>query len=186
MSGENENLRIEPTRESIQTWAERPYLTHTLRNRLRNAEVIIVPNEGYAEDADLLYFPVRTEELFHFLRERGHDAFSVEICIEDSDYKELALHADLLTIATVVVQLVVAPVVVQLILDYLRRRLGNREKDSEVKSKLTIVDEANGRSLDLSYKGPAAEYKDVMVAAISKMAEQTDSGSKRRPPQSEN
>ncbi len=54
----------------------------------------MIPTEGYAERPDLVYFPHGTGDLFHFLTEKPADNLMVDVCIEEEDYKEVALHAD--------------------------------------------------------------------------------------------
>lgn len=152
--------------ESFQTWIDRPYIGEELRRQLAGANVLIVPSEGFLERTDLRHFPTGTEELFHFLRENAPENLSVDICIEDADYRELALHADWLMIATTVVTSVAAKVTAELIWKYIQQRVGSRSKDTSVKSQLIVVDAERGLSLQLSYEGPANEYRAVIVGAI--------------------
>lgn len=165
-------LVVQDSQESIQTWTSRSYISDELREQLSKANVLVVPNEGYGDRADLVYFPGGTEELFHFLRESVQENLFVGICIEDEDYKELVLHVDLVIIAGFVVTSLVAPLAVDLIAEYIKRRVGKREAETEVRSKLTVCDEITGRSVHFSYEGPASEYRDVMVNAIQEPSEQ--------------
>lgn len=170
MSSDKALLIEEASTESFQTWIKRPYLGDSLREQLSKANVLVVPNEGYGERTDLVYFPSGTAELFQFIRESGKENISTEVCIEDKDYKEVALHADLVIIATFVVTSLVAPLAVDLIAEYIKQRLfGKREDETEVRAKLTVYDEKNGRSIDFSYKGPAPGYHEVMTKAISQL-----------------
>jgi hypothetical protein len=164
-------LVIENTEESISTWASRPYITEGLHQQLLEANFLIVPNEGYGDRADLVYFPVGTERLFGFLRGSTQEGLSVDICIEDEDYKEVALHADLMIIARFVVTSLVAPLAVKLIAEYIKDRIKGRQKEIEVRSKLVVNDSTTGRSVKLSYEGPATEYRDVMVKALQELSE---------------
>jgi hypothetical protein len=162
-------LVLETSQESIQSWANRPYISDALREQLLKANVLLVPTEGFRERADLV-FPQGTEELFQFLRESPRENITVDICIEDKDYKELMLHADLLIIiASFMATSIVAPVVVDLIAEYIKRRLGSRETETIVRSELSVYDEKTGRSVRLSFEGPASAYHDTMTTAIQKM-----------------
>jgi hypothetical protein len=164
-------LAIESTEESIATWASRPYITKELHQQLLKANFLIVPNEGYGDRADLVYFPVGTEQLFGFLRGSTLEGLSVDICIEDEDYKEVALHADLMIVAGFVVTSLVAPLAVELIAEYIKDRAKRRQREIEVRSKLVVNDSTTGRSVKLSYEGPATEYRDVMVKALQELSE---------------
>lgn len=170
MKSKEPTLVVETSQESIYSWINRPYISDALRAQLSKANVLLVPTEGFCERADLV-FPVGTEELFQFLRESQRENLLVDICIEDKDYKELALHADLLIIASFVVTSIAAPVVADLITEYIKRRLGLHETDSIVRSELTVYDEKTGRSVRLSYEGPASEYHARVVTAIRNLNE---------------
>jgi len=157
---------VQDSRESISTWVNRPYISNKLREQLLRANVLLVPSEGYADQTDLVFFPSGTEELFHFLRESQREGLSVDICIEDKGYKEIARHADLLFIVDFIVKDIVAPLLVALIADYFIRRSGSGASETTVKSKITVCDEKNKRSMSLSFEGPASDYRDTMGNAI--------------------
>src|SRR6266571_2792917 len=99
----NPELTRESSQESIQTWAERVYIGSKLRRQLTKANALIVPNEGLGDQGDLLYFPEGTEEVLQFLKSSASDGLTVDIAIEEKDYKELSLRADWLMIAGFVV-----------------------------------------------------------------------------------
>ena len=168
MTSERPTLVQEISRESIESWCNRPYIGDALRDQLLRANVLLVPIEGFRERTDPM-FPQGTEELLQFLRESPDEDIKVDICIEDQDYRELALHFDLLVLAGAVVTLVVAPVVADLISEYIKRHLGSREPEAIVKSELIVYDEISGRSVRLSYEGPASAYRDTMANAIHGM-----------------
>lgn len=171
----NKALLLESGTESLQTWIKRPFVGDNLRQQLSKANVLVVPNEGYGDRVDLIYFPSGTAELFQFIRESGMENLSVEICIEDADYKEVALHADILIVATFVVTSLIAPLAVDLISEYIKQRLFcRREDETEVRAKLTVYDEKDKLSIDLTYKGPAPEYRKVMMKALSKLSSQKE------------
>jgi hypothetical protein len=129
------------------------------------ANVLLVPIEGFRERTDPM-FHQGTEDLLQFLRESPNEDIRVDICIEDEDYRELALHLDLLVLASAVVTLVVAPIVADLIAEYIKRRLGSREPETIVRSEMFVYDERTGRSVRFSYEGPASAYRDTMANAI--------------------
>jgi hypothetical protein len=157
---------ISESKESFQTWVNRPYIGAALREQIQKANALIIPTEGYADRDDVVFFPVGTEELFRFLRSSKHENLEIDICSEDADYRELARHSELLIIASFLVTAIVAPVVADLIADFIKRRLGSREKESTVKSEIIIQDEQTERSIRISYEGPASDYRETMAKAI--------------------
>lgn len=159
-------LVVRPSDETIDTWINRPYVSNELRGQLSAANVLLVPTED--EQASRVYFPAGTERFFRFLQTSEQQSLSVDICIGDKDYQELALYADWLIIADLVVKVVVAPVVVYLICDYLEQRLGRRAQ-TQVKSRLTIQETGSERStIQIDYEGPASEYRDVATEALTR------------------
>ena len=166
-------INVKPSDKTFQAVIQREYIGKELQENLLNANVLVVPNEGYGDRTDLVYFPSGTTDLYQFLQERQTEDFRIGVCIEDKDFKEVALHADCLIIAQFVVSSIVVPLLVDLLAEYITQQLGKRRDETNVKSKLTIVDEQNGRQYEYSYEGPAAEYRDVMTKAISKIGIQS-------------
>ena len=162
-------LIVELSQETFQTFINRPYISSELRERLSGANVLLIPNEGYGGKKELVYFPSGTAELFHFLEERKTENLNVDICIEEKDYKEVALHFDWLMLASFVVTSLVAPLIVNLLTEYIKKRQGKREPDTIVKHTLVVCDEKEGRYVCLSYEGPAPKYHDTMLNAISNL-----------------
>ncbi len=180
-------LKVESSDKTFQTVIRREYISKKLQEDLVNANVLLVPNEGYGDRTDLIYFPSGTTDLYQYLRERQTEDFKIGICIEDKDFKEVALHADWLIIAQFVVSFVIAPLFVDLLAEYIKQHLGKRRDETCVKSRITIIDEQHGRGIECTYEGPAAEYHEVMMKAISKLAlpspqipEKTNKKRKRR------
>lgn len=166
----NPEVTEEGSQESIRTWASRPYISSTLRRELAAVDALIVPNEGYGDQADLIYFPEGTEEVLHFLQASAGEALTVDIAIEEDDYKEISLRADWLTIAGLVVKFGVAPIVVGLLGDYIKKRLGKRIDQTIIKSTITVSEEKGKRSAAITYEGPASRYAEVMSNEVKNIS----------------
>jgi len=159
-------VRVRPSNESFLTWIERPYISHETRARLSTASALIVPREGYGERSDLLYFPTNTDDLLLFLQDAETDELRVDICIEDQDYQELALYADFISIAPMVVASGVMSLLVNLISDWVNRRAGKHAEHTEVRTTLIAHNSRTGDSLAFSYEGPASLYRESMSATL--------------------
>lgn len=164
---DDSRLTVRPSAESLVTWANRSYITDRTREQLLLADVLIVPNEGHIDRPDLVYFPVNTEDLLLSLKETEELGFCADICIEDQDFKELALYSDVITIATIVCTIFVAPLVVNIVSDWIDRKARRRRDDVEVRSKYT-VHYPTGESVDISYEGPSETYLEFMIDALQK------------------
>jgi hypothetical protein len=161
-------LVMETSQETIQTWANRPYISDALREQLLKANLLLVPREGFRERTDPL-FPQGTEAFLQFLHDSQRENITVDICIEDKDYKELILHDTLFILATFVVTSIAAPVVADLIAEYIKHRLGRKEAETIISSKFIVYDEKTGRSVALSYEGPASKYEPTVTEALQKL-----------------
>jgi len=166
MSDKDYSLTKEESSETIESWSRRSYIGQELQAKLAKADALIVPNEGYGEKGDIHYFPEGTEHLISFLQRNNHGDQHIDICIEDSDYKELAQHYDLLIIAGAIAKAVCAPIFVNLVSEYIKKRLGSRTNDTTLKTSLTISDAKEGKSVSFTYEGPASTYEKVMLGAI--------------------
>jgi len=152
-------IEDEPEKANFDYWSQHPSLKLTTQQALREADILIIPNEGFRNNPDLI-FPVGTEELFQSLREKAPKDIKVDIAIEDHDYKELALHFDEICIADFLVKNFIAPFLVNFIAGYLLLRLGSRLNKASVRC--AIVVEQNGKNVRFSYDGPATLYEATM------------------------
>ena len=163
---------VTQTDKDFMYWSGRPHLTNETREAIRHSDIVIVPDEGFRNHIGPV-FPVRTEELFQYLRQQAQRDLMVELGVEDADYNEVALHSDLILIATALVKNVVAPAAVSFIAAYLKKRLGNRFKTDEVRFKL-LVEDTDGKSKrtrQISYEGPAATFESTLKQAVQQLAQ---------------
>jgi hypothetical protein len=163
-------ITTEPTSQDLNYWATRPYLRQETQERVRKAEVVLVPREGF-RDQEIRSFPVRTEEFHRFLKDALHDRHSVDVAIEDKEYKELALHSALIELGALVVAGFVAPLIVNIISDYINRRAeaAAKKEDAKVRFELTIVeqDKDSVRAVKIAYDGPATDFLPAMQKALA-------------------
>lgn len=140
------------------------------RESLRRAAIVIVPHEGF-RDHDGPVFPVGTTELFRALQEQAPAGTGVEIAIEDEDYREVALHYDVVRLATLLVDHAVVPMAAAFLADYLVKKLGSRFSKSKVEASLIVErEDPDGRkSFQLDYKGPATTFEKTIKSDLAKM-----------------
>jgi predicted DNA binding CopG/RHH family protein len=149
-------------------WSRKKYLSEETRTAIGKSDIVLVPAEGYGDYAGPV-FPVGTNELFQFLRSNVPSRMSVELATEDVNYAELALHGDVLYVANILVTVLGAPVATELIVEYLRKHLGSRLDDTEVRASM-ILDRSNGpdsKTIRISYEGPARAFEKTMHEAMS-------------------
>jgi len=150
-------LKIEDTERSFDFWLNRPFIPATLRGQLSRANVLLVPTEGY-RDFDGPVFPEGTEQLLDYLRNDCPDGASVDICIDDDEYRELVIHDAIVVISSMIVSSVVCPLIVNRIQRYLDRRRSSDQ--THVKVRITEVE--GGKAREITYEGPFAGFEPTL------------------------
>lgn len=128
---------------------------------IKKADILLLPRENF-RDFNGYLFPEETRSFFNYLKENALEKnTNVEICISDEEYKELELHADLITLATVFVTAFAFPVLVNLTSSYLENKFKHSYEDNQ-KVKIKINVEKNNSSKSIDYEGPVKEFKSTM------------------------
>lgn len=143
-------------------------VSDSIRERISRTNLLLVPQKVPLHEDYILAFPEGTIEFFNFLKVNKPDELSIDILVEEKDYKELTLHADIVRIAEILTTVVLAPIVVNLISAHLLKRLGKRRDEAIVKSKLVIVNEGeNKQTIEITYEGPVNEFQSTMLNTLS-------------------
>jgi hypothetical protein len=163
-------MRIEPVSTNFKYWSSLETLSGNLRASIRESGIVLVPNEGFGEYRGRV-FPVQTDEFWHYLRSQVPQGVNVQLAAEDADYKELALHGDIVRLAKVLVRNTTALLLPELIGRYLKKRLANRFETASLIASV-IVDRGKGTNdaLQLSYEGPASAFETTLTKAIRRLA----------------
>ena len=171
---DSETCSVSDSPKNRDYWISRPYVPKELQAQLAAADILLVPQEGFRERTDPV-FPVGTEELFFFLKETA-GVPAVDICISDNEYKELALHSDLLRLPDLVITSgALVGIVLNVLSNYIYDKIKSR-KIKEVKSRIFIQ---NGfeKTVQIEYEGPAEGF-----AATVSNAAATITGQPSLPP----
>lgn len=157
---DNKNITITDSSENFETWINRSYISEDLRHDLREADILLIPQEGIRE-RETRIFPVKTEEFFNFLKKNLPSEYSVNICIEEDEYKELAYHSELAILAGLVVSYVALPILINLLTDYISSKILRPKEKNNIKLSLTIV-YPDRTSKNLEYEGDANKFLEIM------------------------
>lgn len=164
LPGNYDPIQVSESTKNRTYWLSRPFVGPELKKKLEKASILVVPQEGFRDHQGPV-FPVKTEELFSFLRERAPKGVEVDICIEDADYRELALHDATIIIGTFLVMSLAVPVAKDMISEYLKRRIFGKPKNNDIVRFRMLIDESDqgrSRTLDVSYDGPASQFDKLM------------------------
>jgi len=142
---------------SAQTWAS-----------VEHAGIVLVPDQGFRDEPGPV-FPQGTVDFLAYLRDHAPSGTNVEIAAEDAGYKEVALHFDVLRLATLFVDYVGAPIAASLIANYLWEHFGSRFKNAEARASIIVhrQDGAKSETVRISYEGPATGVEQALKDAIA-------------------
>jgi len=154
------------TEENFDYWLNQDFISETLKDELRSANLLIVPQRGFRDRAELT-FPVRTHEMYDFLKENETSDLAVDICIDDKDYKELALHSELINLADVVLRDIVLPLYLSLLANYLYSIWGRKTSDKNIKMTINVVRKKT--AIKIKYEGPAEGFKNTILNEVKKI-----------------
>jgi len=155
-------VKIEDSKEDLEFWINKDFIDEKLREKLKTSNALILPDEGFRDRKDI-HFPVGTTELFNYLEKQKNEEFIPEICFGDDDYKELALHHDLITIGTFLATNVGLPLLVSHIYDYLKTKWG---KLSNKNVKIKLIEQDGKKVRKLTYEGPAEDFNKHVLKAL--------------------
>lgn len=130
-----------------------------LEPQLAVADILIVPLHEFRPGFKFV-FHQDTPALYQYLKSTLADQMVVEICANDDEYLEIALHSNFLRLSRIVVSYVVAPVVLGLMTNYIYDELKAKPGDT-VELSLTVEDE-QCKAFNFSFTGDA---KDLTLIA---------------------
>jgi len=152
-------------------------LTADTRTAVEQAGIVLIPDDGFGEYEGPV-FPQGTVDFLHFLRDHAPSGTTVEIAAEDTNYKEVALHFDIIRLATLFVEYVAAPTAVALIAEYLKHRLGNGLKSAEARTAVVVHQKDGDReqTVRIAYEGPAMNVEGALRDAVASLGNASQSG----------
>ncbi|HEX5754017.1 MAG TPA: hypothetical protein VFZ09_47985 [Archangium sp.] len=170
---------IEASDKSFDYWKNREDTTPELREGIAAANMLIVPSESYRDFREPT-FPTGTEELLEYLRENSPPELTPEIYATDTTYQELALHADILRIATLVVEFGIVPLAIGLLSNYLYSRLGSRRDNTTVIFDMHIT--GHRQTAKVHYEGPAPAFEASIKKALETLQANPDAALQQSKP----
>ncbi len=158
-----------PTEFNLGYWLIQPFVPDDIVESAANADVVLVPWEGF-KDYRRAVFPVGTMEFFQFVEK---SELSIEACISDKEYTEIALHSDEKRLPSMIVTFVVLPLVLSLVGNYISQRWP-LEKNPPISVSIT-VQEVDGSARTLEYKGSADDFERIVLNAAAFLQEDKES-----------
>ncbi len=167
------SLKLNRSNITFETWLNQPFVADDLRSQLVEANVLLIPELEYCGYAGPL-FPAGTEDFFHFLANQDSDEIRADICIEDHEYRSLALLHDDISFATVIVLPALASVIAHYIIRFLDKKLGSRVTETRIKSKVVIASPETDKSVTVEFEGLASEYDEYVGSTLRLVESEQD------------
>lgn len=184
-------LTITNSTETFESWLEKSFITEDLRDTLLKASILIVPFENLRDSSNPLMFPIGTENILNFFKEKLPEGQLIDICISDELYQEFAFYSDYKRLGNFIVKSVAIPVFVGVMYTYVYDKF---IKEDETKPQIEIIDNSThtttnnhistltdkkylepthikfsvtivdtvGNSKNISYEGPATDIDSVL------------------------
>jgi len=143
-------------------------LSDAIRKRVEAADVLLLPSSGHAGE-EVLYFPAGTPELMSLL-EAELPNLMIEAAVEEETYQELALHGELVILATTACKKVVFPTLVKALSLFLEKRLGRKKFETgSCRARLIVEKTRDGNYLEFNYEGPAPLFQKQLEETFQRL-----------------
>lgn len=150
-------LVIELTDETRQAWLGID-LGSGHHAEIAAAEILIVPEKDFRDGVKYVFFQ-DTIKLLNFLQAELNGQLKVEICANDEEYLEIALHSATFRISKIFANVVVAPLIVGLLTTYIYDEL--KAKPSDAVELSIVIEDQDCKSFEFKYKGEAKDLNQL-------------------------
>lgn len=155
-----QKLTVTDVDTNFESIYEKDYIPQKYIEDIKQANVLIIPNEGFRNKKGV-FFPEGTSDFYQFLKNTSE--IKTEICIDDDEFEKLELYADIVYVATLIVQYAVFPVVTGMIASYLYDKVKSMNKEkNETNTDVHIIVEKNGKSKKVDYEGSIENFEKAM------------------------
>lgn len=152
-----EIFTIKDIKEDFEFWIEKDYISKSLKEELQGVDILILPYENFRENKNL--FPQGMADLYKILKAELPSDYKIDICIETSDYLEIALYNNTFKLGKYLVTTLVAPVLINLLSSHIFSKIAS--PDDTIQLELKIVNEKTKVTKQLNYEGTAKDFNKI-------------------------
>ena len=165
-------LKVSQTDLTFEKIYNKDYFPNSIP-KIKEANMLLIPNENLRENTGIT-FPETTIEFYEFLKEKANDSFKPDIAISDENFKKINMHSALVPLATIICTIVIVPMVVNLVSAFLYDLAFHylRKKEELAADVNLIIQDENGKSLRLHYKGPVSGIKETLNNGVAQAFEE--------------
>ncbi len=143
---------------------EKPYIPIEYMADIKKANLLIIPNEGFRDEGDVL-FPETTREFFDFIKETAGDDVIVDIAVSDEDFQCIELHSAAIEVATIIVESALFSIAINLVSSFLYdliKKYHRKAEDTSTKVKIITEETDKKKTKMITYEGPVSGVKDTL------------------------
>ncbi|PSW86367.1 hypothetical protein [Photobacterium damselae] len=140
--------------ESRASWIEDVSLSSGLKETVENSSILFLPVKNFRGKVDFA-FPQGTLDLYNYLKKEIEGTGTVEICIDDERYSEIALYSRKIRFGKIIVNVVFAPLIVGLLTNYMYDQLSVKGEDNVT---IAISVESECQNYEVHYDGTAEDF----------------------------
>lgn len=142
-------------------WISRPYISLSLKENLKGADILFIPLENFRPNYPLL-FPEGTIELYYKAVNELTN-LNIGICIEDHDYKEIALHSDIIRFGQFLVEYIAAPLFVSWLWSVINSK-SQKESNPIIEVILIVVNDNTAKQF--KYKDKKSNFESTIKKEV--------------------
>lgn len=160
-------LNISDSNITFEKIYQKDYVPAEYIHDIKRANLLIIPNENFCEEGDVL-FPETTREFFDYIREFPGDQIIPDIAISDKDFQRIELHSAAIVVATIIVKWAVLPIATNMIASFLYdlvKKHRRTPEDTSAKVQIITEETARKKSKKITYEGPVSGIKDALDQA---------------------
>lgn len=166
-----QRINISDTDITFEHIYQKEYLPVEYLDDIKKANVLLIPNESFRDEGDIL-FPETTREFLEFLQEESGDEVTADIAVSDEKFQRIELHSAAIEIATMIVDSVLFNIAAGLITSFLYdliKKYHRKPEDTSAKVKIISEETKTKKSKMIVYEGPVSGVKDALEQASKDM-----------------
>jgi len=157
------SLTVSETDRNRNFWTTQLWITDITAAKARESDVLILPWDDFRDGHPTL-FPQGTTGFIKAIS--GSTPLRLAIAVDQSSYREIALHAFEWRLPKLLCNTIIAPVLLNVLASYIFEELQSHP-DTQIVQQELIVDDENGRCISIQYKGPADDLVNTFKQQIS-------------------
>lgn len=132
-------ITITDTNDTFESWLEKDFVTEELRKLVSTASILILPFENLRDTPNPLLFPIGTEDILSYFKEKLPQEQIIDICITNENYQEFAFYSDYKRLGNFLVKAVAVPVFVTILSAYVYDKY---IKEDNTKPQIQVIDQS--------------------------------------------